>query len=97
MRDDIKALPSVTQQPKTGHWIATEDGFECSECGCISRSRADFCQYCRAKMQTERYKNCFQPKSNEKPYSLQQDYNEEVAKAFQLGFSFGFIKGLKEN
>ena len=42
-------LPSV--QPKTGHWIATEDGFECSECGCISRSRADFCQYCGAKME----------------------------------------------
>lgn len=36
---DIVVLPSVTPQEKTGYWIATEDGFECSECGCISRSR----------------------------------------------------------
>ena len=43
-------LKALEQEPKTGHWIATEDGFECSECGCISRSRANFCQYCGAKM-----------------------------------------------
>lgn len=40
-------------EPKSGKWIATENGFECSECGCISRSRADFCQYCGAKMESE--------------------------------------------
>ncbi len=47
--------------------------------------------------QSERYKDCFQPKSNEKPCSLQQDHDEEVAKAFQLGLSFGFIDGLNAN
>lgn len=46
--------------------------------------------------QAEGYKDCFQPKSNENLCSSQQDHNEEVAKAFQLGLSFGFMDGLKE-
>lgn len=41
--------------------------------------------------QAERYKDCFQPKSNEK------DHVEEDATAFQLGLSFGFIDGLQAN
>ena len=52
----------------------------------------------------ERYKDCFQPKSNENPCSSQQDHVEEDAKAFrevltafQLGLSFSFIDGLKAN
>lgn len=40
---------------------------------------------CEAK--AERHKDCFQPKSNEKPL-------EEVAKAFQLGLAFGLMDGL---
>ena len=50
---EIEKLPPVNPQPKTGHWIATENGFECSECGCISRSRADICQYCSTRMESE--------------------------------------------
>lgn len=52
----------------------------------------------------EKYKDCFQPKSNEKPCSSQKDQVEgdakafqEVATAFQLGLSFGFIDGLNAN
>lgn len=31
--DALKALPSVNPQPKTGHWILTDDDFVyCSEC-----------------------------------------------------------------
>lgn len=50
---EIEQLPSVTPKEKTGHWIRTKDGFECSECSCISRSLADFCQYCGASMVSE--------------------------------------------
>lgn len=52
----------------------------------------------------ERYKDCFQPNSNEKLHSSQKDHVEEDAKAFrevltafQLGLSFGFIDGLNAN
>jgi hypothetical protein len=35
-RDKIKKLPSVTPQPKTGHWIDDCGGVKCSCCGyCI--------------------------------------------------------------
>lgn len=51
---------------------------------------ADRCRECGARM-AEKYKDCFQPKSNQQPL------NEEVAKAFQLGMSFGFIDGLNAN
>lgn len=37
-------------EQRTGHWILTKDGFECTECGCTLRSRADLCQYCGVKM-----------------------------------------------
>jgi len=40
-------------EQRTGHWILTKDGFECTECGCALRSRADLCQYCGAKMLKE--------------------------------------------
>lgn len=60
MRDDIKALPSVTPQPKTGHWIIIDDceNFlaKCSECGWIEDSRMinkyPYCR-CGAKMESE--------------------------------------------
>ena len=61
MSDDIKALPSVTPQPKTGHWILTSDDdleyCTCSECGYqngenwMIGSQIKFCQECGAKMQ----------------------------------------------
>ena len=47
--------------------------------------------------QAERYKVCFQPKSNEQGCSSQLNHDEEVAKAFQLGLSLGFIDGLNAN
>ena len=49
----IKDIVPVTPTPRIGRWIATEDGFECSKCGCISRSRANLCQYCGAKMEVD--------------------------------------------
>lgn len=54
-------------------------------------------QMTKAEIKEERYKDCFQPKSNENTCSLQLDHNEEITKAFQLGLSFGFIDGLKTN
>lgn len=55
--DAINALPSVKQEPPTGHWIAG-DGcrevyameYECSECGCNVIGGGDFCKWCGAKM-----------------------------------------------
>ena len=53
----IKALPSVTPQPKIGKWIEkTGEEFdawaECSECGCVNPFEDDFnyCPNCGARM-----------------------------------------------
>ena len=60
----IKALPSVTAEPKAGHWEqygnSWEDKFKCSECGkeqpkILFRERiighwSDYCPNCGAKM-----------------------------------------------
>jgi len=64
---DIKQLPSVTPQPKTGHWITKSHGFPpepssvCSECGFdrdfYIRARGfdkiNYCPNCGAKMEVE--------------------------------------------
>ena len=42
----IRDLPSVTPQPKTGHWIDTGSGQECSECGEIQYGYDNFRFYC---------------------------------------------------
>ena len=44
------------QQPKTGHWIDTGSGQECSECGEIQYGYDNFrcfCPNCGAKMEVE--------------------------------------------
>ena len=52
-------LPSVTPQPKTGHWIEEfvdtegEVRFTCSCCGKYQLFGTDFCYYCGAKMESE--------------------------------------------
>ena len=64
---DIRQLPSVNPQPKTGYWEQYgdpwEDKFKCSECGkkqpkilCGERiigHWSDFCPNCGAKMKSE--------------------------------------------
>lgn len=57
---NIKHLPSVTPQPKTGHWITTRtfmhDGeFYCDKCKCDSpnNEKWDYCPNCGAKMEVE--------------------------------------------
>ena len=55
--DDVKALPPVTPQPKTGHWVLDNDKEHgrCSECGCKEdlvdgHSSYKWCSNCGAKM-----------------------------------------------
>ena len=50
----LKGLPSVTPQPKIGHWIDTGSGQECSECGEIQYGYDNFryfCPNCGSKME----------------------------------------------
>jgi hypothetical protein len=59
--DMLNHLPSVTPQPKTGHWIATGDYFtgaygsidyvECSCCGYESLEEGHYCPFCGARME----------------------------------------------
>ena len=42
----IKGMPSVTPKPKTGHWIDTGSGQECSECGEVQYGYDNFRFYC---------------------------------------------------
>lgn len=44
-------LPSVTPQPRIGHWIDRFGGCECSECGCLEAGYSDYCPNCGAKME----------------------------------------------
>lgn len=46
VREKVRALPSVTPQSKTGHWIDTGSGQECSECGEIQHGYDNFRFYC---------------------------------------------------
>jgi hypothetical protein len=49
----LRALPSVTPQPKTGHWIFDEildRNYYCSECKSMGVDYWDYCPYCGAKM-----------------------------------------------
>lgn len=52
--EDIEELPPVTpERPKTGHWIDTGSGQECSECGEIQYGYDTFrffCANCGAEM-----------------------------------------------
>ena len=61
--DVINALPSVTPQPKRGHWtvirkeyefmggiVNESQGCKCSNCGGIVRLKSDFCPNCGADM-----------------------------------------------
>ena len=60
MRDDIRALPSVTPQQETGKWINQGDYAECSNCGANSGVQYNgvepvpfntrYCHNCGAKM-----------------------------------------------
>ena len=52
--EQIKSLPSVTPQSKTGHWIDTGSGQECSKCHEIQYSYDNhrfYCSNCGAKME----------------------------------------------
>ena len=57
-REDIEKAPSVTPQPKTGHWIPTYGNVKCSVCGSVKDSRevgkaTHYCDFCGAKMESE--------------------------------------------
>lgn len=54
----IEALPLVTPQPKTGHWIAlgnyddwgNESSYKCSECGELDGYPDNYCPNCGCRM-----------------------------------------------
>lgn len=47
----VKLLPSVTPQPKIGHWIKQEDGtYKCSNCKKYELWEGIYCASCGAKM-----------------------------------------------
>lgn len=57
--DRIDRLPSVTPQPKTGHWIEHQheagenwefSQYECSECHVWGDDNSDYCPNCGAEM-----------------------------------------------
>ena len=56
--DNLRKLPPVTPQPKTGHWISLDDfrgkynenGFVCSSCGGHSDYEENFCPDCGRRM-----------------------------------------------
>ncbi len=58
-REDIEKAPSVTPQPKIGHWIPTYGNVKCSVCGSVKDSRnvgksTHYCDFCGAKMEGEK-------------------------------------------
>lgn len=50
--EDIKELPSVQPQRKTGKWIYAWNDYKCSVCGeIVLRHKYQFCPNCGAKME----------------------------------------------
>ena len=53
---ELSALPSVTPQPKIGHWIFDEildKHYYCSECKSMGVDYWDYCPNCGAKMEVK--------------------------------------------
>lgn len=58
---EIEKLPSVTLQPKTGHWIAdvdrwgdivtTVNGYRCDKCNTFNSDKDNYCPNCGARME----------------------------------------------
>ena len=58
--EDIKELPSVTPQPRKGHWIAdvdkwgdvvtTVNGYRCDKCNTFNADKDNYCPNCGADM-----------------------------------------------
>ena len=44
------AIKALEQEPKTGHWIKTPNGFKCSKCLIVHSHTSIFCPSCGAKM-----------------------------------------------
>lgn len=57
MRDDIKALPPVTPQQRTGRWVKEGQGgrykWMCSNCGTHHRALYDYCPSCGTRMEVK--------------------------------------------
>lgn len=52
--DGIMNLPSVTPQPKIGHWITKDvDIYKCSECSTFNTDKDNYCPNCGARMEVE--------------------------------------------
>ena len=49
----INELPSVHAEPRTGHWIKSEGGIACSECGNEENSESYYCPWCGADMRED--------------------------------------------
>ena len=49
-KDWISHMPSVTPQPKTGHWEDCSNGWMCSNCYRDVTYESDFCPICGADM-----------------------------------------------
>lgn len=50
--DAVDNMPSITPQPKTGHWIAADgDNAICGCCNRLNRLYGTYCKHCGAKME----------------------------------------------
>lgn len=50
----LDEIPSVIpQEPKTGHWIDSSNGWMCSECNNDNTYDTNYCPNCGAKMDKE--------------------------------------------
>ena len=41
------------EEPKTGHWLDSSNGWTCSECNRDNRCDSNYCPNCGAKMESE--------------------------------------------
>ena len=52
--EDVKQLPPVKPQEKTGHWIKYGKLYQCSECKELSCCQGKFCNECGVRMESEK-------------------------------------------
>ena len=57
VKEELEALPPVTPQPKTGHWIMKNpspyEPWRCSNCNSVGSNLYNFCPNCGAKMKAD--------------------------------------------
>ena len=54
IKELMRAVEALKQEPKTGQWIEMPIGFKCSKCNELEDKTTKYCPNCGARMESEK-------------------------------------------